>query len=309
MATTVFRVEKTRDYTVMSNYHIRDKELSLRAKGLLTLMLSLPEEWDYTLKGLSYICKEKIDAIRAAVNELEAQGYIERRRMRNEKGQLTGTEYVIREHPIAQVADRDKPKSETPVLEKPTLENPILDNPTLAKPTLATPTLATPTLGNPTQLNIDKTNIDLSNTDAINYQSINQREQAVEENNNEQNSDRWIDRYNQNIELIKKNIDYDALLYGNEKSLVDEIVTVMAEVLTVDTPYYTIEKRKYPTELVRQRFLAIDNSKLEAFLLEFTQRSERIYNTKAYLITSLFNAPATAETKLSNMVMHDMRGG
>lgn len=83
----------------------------------------------------------------------------------------------------------------------------------------------------------------------------------------------------------------------------------MAEVLTVDTPYYTIEKKQYPAELVRRRFLEIDNGKLEAFLLEFTRRSDKIYNTKAYMITSLFNAPATADTNLSNMVRHDMYGG
>ena len=83
----------------------------------------------------------------------------------------------------------------------------------------------------------------------------------------------------------------------------------MAEVLTIDTPYYNIEKKEYPTELVRQRFLKIDYGKLDAFLLEFSRRTEKIYNTKAYLITSLFNIPATADTNLSNMVKHDLYGG
>lgn len=72
----VFRVEKTRNYTVMSNYHLRDKSLSLKAKGLLSLMLSLPENWDYTTRGLAYICKDGVDSICATVRELEGAGYI-----------------------------------------------------------------------------------------------------------------------------------------------------------------------------------------------------------------------------------------
>ena len=71
----VFRIEKTRDYTVMSNYHLRDMSLSLKAKGLLSLMLSLPENWDYTMKGLARICKDGIDSISGGIRELEAHGY------------------------------------------------------------------------------------------------------------------------------------------------------------------------------------------------------------------------------------------
>ena len=84
----VFRVEKNKGYTVMSNHHLRNKELSLKAKGLLSQMLSLPEDWDYTLAGLSLINREKIDAIREAVRELENAGYIQRSRERDEKGRL-----------------------------------------------------------------------------------------------------------------------------------------------------------------------------------------------------------------------------
>ena len=76
----VFRLERTRDYTVMSNHHLRDKRLSLKAKGLLSQMLSLPDDWDYTLSGLAYINRESKDAIRSAVNELERAGYVQRHR-------------------------------------------------------------------------------------------------------------------------------------------------------------------------------------------------------------------------------------
>ena len=89
----VFRVERNTGYTVMSNHHLRNKELTLKAKGLLSQMLSLPEDWDYTLAGLSYINRESIDAIRTAVWELEKAGYITRRQGRDEKGKMTAIEY------------------------------------------------------------------------------------------------------------------------------------------------------------------------------------------------------------------------
>lgn len=108
----VFRVERNKGYTVMSNHHLRNKELSLKAKGLLSQMLSLPEDWDYTLKGLSLINREKIDAIREAIKELERAGYIVRSRERDEKGRLRGADYVIFEQP------------QPPTPDLPTLENP-----------------------------------------------------------------------------------------------------------------------------------------------------------------------------------------
>ena len=132
----VFRVEKNKGYTVMSNHHLRNKELSLKAKGLLSQMLSLPEDWDYTLAGLSLINRESIDAIRTAVWELEKAGYITRRQGRDEKGKMTAIEYTIYEQP-----------------QPPALDCPVLENPTADKPILENPTPDNPTSENPTQLN------------------------------------------------------------------------------------------------------------------------------------------------------------
>ena len=91
----IFRVKKSTNYTVMSNHHLRDKSLSLKAKGLLSQILSLLEEWDFTLQGLAYINQEQLDAIRQAVHELERAGYIVRARERDNRGRLCGTEYSI----------------------------------------------------------------------------------------------------------------------------------------------------------------------------------------------------------------------
>ncbi len=163
----VFRVERNTGYTVMSNHHLRNKELTLKAKGLLSQMLSLPEDWHYTLAGLSYINRESIDAIRTAVWELEKAGYITRRQGRDEKGKMTAIEYTIYEQPQL----------------PPPLNNPALENPTPDKPILENPTTDNPTSENPTQLNKDisktdlpkkeKSNTDLSITHSIPIHSLN----------------------------------------------------------------------------------------------------------------------------------------
>ncbi len=95
----VFRIEKTKDYTIMSNHHLRNINLSLKAKGLLSLMLSLPDGWDYTTRGLSKICKDGVDSISSTIRELEDAGYIIRARIRNANGQLGSIEYTILEQP------------------------------------------------------------------------------------------------------------------------------------------------------------------------------------------------------------------
>lgn len=95
----VFRIERTKDYTVMSNYHLKDKRLSLKAKGLLSQMLSLPDNWDYTLAGLCHINRESKDAIRTALQELEKYGYLHRRQTTDASGRFSSNEYIIRETP------------------------------------------------------------------------------------------------------------------------------------------------------------------------------------------------------------------
>ncbi len=117
---TVFHVAKNTNYTVMSNHHLRNRELSLKAKGLLSQMLSLPEKWDYTLQGLAYINREQTDAIRQAVHELERAGHIVRTRKRDNRGRIRGAEYTIYEEP--------QPPSTQPALEKPASGKPMLEN-------------------------------------------------------------------------------------------------------------------------------------------------------------------------------------
>lgn len=135
----VFRVDKTQDFTIVSNHHLRNIELSLKAKGLHTLMLSLPENWDYTTRGLAHICKDGVDSISSALNELEQNGYLTRKRLRDAKGRLGDIEYTIHEQPIHPETAAFSQKRENPVLDRHNQHLPEQENPVLANPELDCP--------------------------------------------------------------------------------------------------------------------------------------------------------------------------
>ena len=130
----VFRVERTRDYTVMSNYHLKDTGLTLKAKGLLSMMLSLPDEWNYTTRGLASICKESVETIGKTLRELENAGYLTRRQLRGKNGRITDTEYTIFEKPV-----KPQPEPAPPDTASPGTENPDMVNPDMGTPDMAVP--------------------------------------------------------------------------------------------------------------------------------------------------------------------------
>ncbi len=302
----VFRVERNTGYTVMSNHHLRNKELSLKAKGLLSQMLSLPEDWDYTLVGLSYINRESIDAIRTAIWELEKAGYITRRQGRDEKGKMTAIEYTIYEQP------------QPPQLENPILENPILENPTPGKPILENPIPGNPTLENPMQLNKDiqrtdlpkkeKSNTDLSSTHSIPIHSLNplpygDTAAAPERKRTERN-----DAYRMYEEIIKDNISYDILLQDNhlEADRINEIVDLILETVCTKRSTIRVAGDDYPAELVKSKFMKLDSEHIRFVLDCMRENTTKIRNIKQYLKAALFNAPSTIGNYYTSLVSHDM---
>ena len=303
----VFRVERNKGYTVMSNHHLRNKELSLKAKGLLSQMLSLPEDWDYTLKGLSLINREKIDAIREAIKELERAGYIVRSRERDEKGRLRGADYVIFEQP------------QPPTPDLPTLENPTLDNPMQEKPTLEKPTLE-----NPTQLNKDiqrtdlpkkeKSNTDLSSTHSIPILSPNPspcREAAAppERKGTGAKPQSAVEIYR---EIIKDNIEYEHLCQyakGIDRDMLDEIVDLLVETVCSARKTIRIAGDDYPAELVKSKLMKLNSSHIEFVFDCISKNTTEIRNIKKYLLAVLFNAPSTINGYYTALVAHDMNTG
>ena len=272
----VFRVERTGDYTVMSNFHLKDKRLSLKAKGLLSQMLSLPDDWDYTLSGLSYINRESKDAIRSAVNELETAGYIRRRQTTDASGKFAANEYTIFERPIEGEPMLDKPLSENPITVNPSAVNPLPEN--------------------PTQLNTKKSNTQKQNTHGSNTDSIPFRETAAvippERKGRDAMSVTEIENYR---ELILENIEYDCLKQRYPLYLDDlnEIVELLVETVCAKRKTTRISGADFPHEIVRSRFLKLDSSHIE-FVMDCLQKNTtQVHNIKQYLLAVLFNAPTT----------------
>ena len=291
----VFRVEKNRGYTVMSNHHLRNKDLSLKAKGLLSQMLSLPEDWDFTLKGLSLINREQIDAIRAAVKELEQAGYIVRSRERDGQGRLRGADYIIYEQP-------------QPAPDSPTLENPTLEKPTQEKPTQ----------GNPTQLNKDRQIKDPFTTDGLNTDSIpilsppspleDGAAEPPERNGKEAATQSAVAIYR---EIIMDNIEYSHLVQNTrlDRELLDEIVDLLVETVCSARTTIRIAGDDYPADLVKSKLMKLNSSHMEFVFDCISKNTTEIRNIKKYLLAVLFNAPSTINGYYTALVAHDMNTG
>lgn len=303
----VFRVERSKDYTVMSNHHLRNKELTLKAKGLLSQMLSLPEDWDYTLKGLAAINRESIDAIRTAVLELEQAGYIVRSRVRDERGCLRGCDYIVYERP------QEKPP-------KPTWENPTLDNPTLVQPTLENPMLDSPTQENPTQLNkeIQRTNLprkeklntDGQSTDSIPFPSltpapVEDEAAAAPPERKGTGKDAAVQIYR---EILLENIEYDYLIQDSsiDREQLDEIVDLMLETVCTSRKTIRIAGDDYPAELVKSKFMKLNSEHIRFVFDCLRENTTKVRNIKQYLRAMLFNAPSTISNYYTSLVAHDM---
>ena len=289
-----FRVHKTKDYTVMSNNHLRNKEMTLKAKGLLSQMLSLPDDWNYTIEGLASINKEGVDCISDTLTELEKFGYVTRKRIRDEKGRLRGTDYDIYEEPIR---------------EKPILDNPVLENPEQAEPEQEKPGL----------LNTNKQITEEKNTDYINYSSnpIPSIESFPCESGNVENSETGRERKGQKINnydlwerQIKTNIDYESLKinYPYELQLIDEIIAIMVETVMSNRAMIRIAGDDYPFSVVKEKFLQIDYGHMQYIIDCFNEGAinTEIKNIKQYMKAVIFNAPTTIDSYYTAKVRYDM---
>ena len=291
----VFRIEKTRDYTVMSNHHLRNTNLSLKAKGLLSLMLSLPEEWDYTTKGLARICKDGVDSICAGVRELEEQGYVIRERVRNPNGQLGAIEYTILEQPRPPEPGREKPERENPAQ-----ANPVLDSPVLGKPEQE----------NPAQLNTkesskEKSKKDLSSTEGSNPIQSNPPTPTGERMGTDGMGAREIYR-----EIILENIEYEYLIQDSrmDREMLDEIAELIVDTVCSARKTIRIAGDDYPAEVVKSRFMKLDSSHVRYVMDCMGENTTYVRNIKKYLLAALYNAPATINSYYASLVQHDMYG-
>lgn len=271
----VFRVERTGNFTVMSNHHLRDVTLSLKAKGLLSMMLSLPESWNYSIRGLAAICREGVSAVTSALQELEEAGYVVRRQLRDSRsGRIYDTEYVIYEQPRPAAPEADLPGTENPDVECPDAETPA-------------------------QSNTEPSHTERENTDLFNIDSL--PSVPAEPKGREMDCAQiraWI----------LENIDYDALWQRLDSSReeLDELVELIVETVCARRKTIRIAGSEFPHEVVRSRFLKLNAIHVEFVLDCLKKNTTAVRNMKQYLLTALFNAPATMANYYTALVNHDL---
>ena len=290
----VFRIEKTRDYTVMSNHHLRNAGLSLKSKGLLSMMLSLPEDWNYTIRDLAKICKEGTDSIGSALKELEHAGYIVRNRLRDSKGKIVDVEYVIYETPHP--PDTGQPCEGEPDTAYPDTENPDMDNPCLE---------------NRLQLNKEKRNPEEQNTDSSSTEGSNPIQSSPQTPAGAKRTGRdWMQERENYRELILENIEYDILVQNErmDRDRLNELVELMVDTVCSNREMIRIAGDDYPVEVVKSRFLKIGSSHIEYVLERMRENTTYVRNIKKYLLAALYNAPVTMDSYYTSLVSHDLYG-
>lgn len=287
----VFRVEKNRGYTVMSNHHLKDTSLTLKSKGLLSMMLSLPDEWNYTTRGLAAICKEGVDSIGAALRELEKQGYIIRNQLRDSKGRISDTEYIIYEHP------QHKPDTVTPDTENPYLDNSDTDEPYME---------------NPAQLNTNRLTTNQEKKDLFITVPSNPNQSYLAGSTStitEMGLD-WMgcENITELKELVLENLEYEFVKKTHDRERLDEIVDIIVETLCSTKPTINISGEEYPARLVKEKLLRLDSSHIDYVFECFGKTTTYVRNIKRYLLAALFNAPSTIGNYYSALVNHDLYG-
>lgn len=274
----VYRVNKNRGYTVMANFHLRDKRLSLKSVGLLSKMLSFNDGWKFSTRGLAAICKEGPDAILAALRELEKNGYLVRHQERNANGRMGSMVFEIYE----------EPQEDSPDMEKPQPENPDTVNPVTDKPHTE----------NTAQINTNQVITKKRNNSLNKYQSINLDEMDA------------MDERERYAELIRDNLELDILSRDQRFDIdrVNELVEIMLDVVCSTSPTIRINGEDMPQQVVKSRFLKLNSSHIEYVLQAMNDNPSEIRNIRAYLLTALYNSTLTLDNYYSALVNHDLYG-
>lgn len=274
----VYRVNKNRGYTVMANFHLRDKRLSLKSVGLLSKMLSFNDGWKFSTRGLAAICKEGPDAILAALRELEKNGYLVRHQERNANGRMGSMVFEIYE----------EPQEVSPDMEKQQPENPDTVNPVTDKPHTE----------NTAQINTNQVITKKRNNSLNKYQSINLDEMDA------------MDERERYAELIRDNLELDILSRDQRFDIdrVNELVEIILDVVCSTSPTIRINGEDMPQQVVKSRFLKLNSSHIEYVLQAMNDNPSEIRNIRAYLLTALYNSTLTLDNYYSALVNHDLYG-
>lgn len=271
------------NYTIVSNGILKNQSLSLKDRGLIITLLSLPDNWAFTINGLSKIIPDGKDSIKNSLKHLEKLGYVSKTQNRGEFGKYGNIVIEVHETPIL------------PIVENPLTENPLTENPLTGKPVPE----------NLSQYNNNKYNTNKS----IIHQSIHP-------SINSQNVDGLVDmdeseNYIYLKNLIKKNIEYDILSDQfkdlTDKDILDQIVDLITEICSFAKKDILINGNHIPSALVKTKFLKLDSSNIQYVMEELKKGTSKIKNPHSYLISMLYNAQNTQNVHYQSAVNSDMR--
>ena len=317
-AMMVYRVQRNGNYTVMTTYHLHDHSLSLKARGLLSTLLALPEDWDFSLKGLTAICKEGLDAIREAVKELENCGYLVRGRIRNAKGQMDSVACAVYECPRGEArpltakqtekraASAPIPSYETNAVQ-PAQEKPALEKPTLVYPTLENPIQqnksypVTPKIKNikniPQGSYPDPIHPYPMNTGNVRRFPMMAQSQDAEQETIDPTESLW--------QIIQEKVGYEALSqdYGKEK--MDEIVGIIVSALLSHRISFRFGYDVVPARLVKKQLFGVNSHHIQYVFGNLKNSAPLIHDPKAYLLTCIYNATLSMNNHIEANVQHD----
>ena len=290
--------KKEKGFVQISNSILSDPNISLKAKTVLAIMLSLPDNWDFSIEGISGKCKESKDCIAKAINELIEAGYVIRTKTRGADGRITKWEYEVFEEPCKTIEQsNEEPCEDLPDTALSHQEIPEEDYPEQDFPELDSPSTETKDTYNTIINKKENNNILFSNIKSNPIQSKHKISFSMSE-----------------IELkeleIKDNIEYDSLLqkFPNKHAMIDEIVNLMVEVLCSKRETITIASDTHPIEQVKERFKSIDSGHIEYILECLDNNTTKIFNIKKYLMSVIFNAPKTMDNYYSSAVKYDLYG-
>ena len=318
---TVFRVEKTANYTVMSNTHLKDRRLSYKSKGLLSVILSLPPDWDYTITGLAVIAADGVDSVKTAIKELEQYGYVTRTQLRDERGRMAQNEYRVYENPTDNpdyvTSEQVSPEKDTPddnaAERKPNKSVPKKKSKRnfSVTPSAENPSTVTPTADNSQPDTIEKLNTDKS-IHSFTPAQAQEREDRIELIDKGKNiSFSSIAERELYGEIIRENISYEDKYARNigERQQVDELVSIMTDVVCSSSPTIRVNGEAVSQEVVKSRFLKLTDEEIDYVLYALHHNSSRIGNIRSYLITTLYNSKSTVSNFFANMAYNDIREG
>ena len=290
--------KKEKGVVQISNSILSDPNISLKAKTVLAIMLSLPDNWDFSIEGISGKCKESKDCIAKAVNELIEAGYVIRTKTRGADGRITKWEYEVFEEPCKTIEQsNEEPCGELPDTALSHQEIPEEDYPEQDFTELDNPLAETKDTYNTIINKKENNNILFSNIKSNPIQSKHKISFSMSE-----------------IELkeleIKDNIEYDILLqkFPTKHAMIDEIVNLMVEVLCSKRETITIASDTHPIEQVKERFNSVDSGHIEYILECLDKNTSDIRNIKQYLLSVIFNAPQTMDNYYTAVVKHDLYG-